>query len=72
MNKLDAITVGVMEIGMTARKRTVPFLRIFNKINPTGLQDFEAAVKLILFDDKGMMMRIFIWVVRVHMMRNFR
>jgi len=67
---LNAVSVGVVEIRMAPRKNMVTVVGIFDQSNSTHLQDFHRSVELVSFYQEGVMMRIFVRVIRINVMWN--
>src|SRR5207247_9228870 len=68
IDDLDAVAIGVVEIGMTAGGRGVPFLGIFDQLDAARLQDRERSVEFLRRYQEGMMMSVFAGIVRIDVM----
>src|SRR6185503_1329679 len=67
---LDAVPVGVMEIGVAAREAAVVLVGIFHQPDAARPDDLHRAVELVLLDQERMMVRVLVRIVRIDVMRN--
>src|ERR1700730_18067488 len=68
IDDLDAVAIGVVEIGVTAGERGVPFLGIFDQLDAARLHDRERSIEFLRRYQEGMMMSVFAGIVRIDVM----
>src|ERR1700756_4196389 len=65
---LQLEAIAVVEIGVTAGERGVPFLGIFDQLDAARLHDRERSIEFLRRYQEGMMMSVFAGIVRIDVM----
>src|ERR1051326_2063640 len=72
IDDLDAVAVGVVEVGVAARKGDVALIGIFDHLDAARLHDRQGAVEFLRLDHECVMVRVVARQVRVDVIGHFR